>query len=176
MPVPILGDIGNGESKYVERDIPLVTGDDNPASTPSRILHWDGEVDWDPVGYTVDNKALIGAHLVLLGLKHARRMYAEYTYPIIRWATEQGAIAGFAHMQYLPFGFYPPPDGIPTSLDCCAALEYPVEVALGSVSFISEDVHGSDSALQAYYRLLNTGFRPGLAAGTDYPCNYLAVS
>src|SRR5207245_1857425 len=25
----------------------------------------------------------------------------------------------------------------------------------------------------AYYRLLNTGFRPGLAAGTDYPCNYL---
>src|SRR5690606_34392450 len=22
-----------------------------------------------------------------------------------------------------------------------------------------------------YYRLLNTGFRPGFAAGTDYPCN-----
>ena len=34
-----------------------------------------------------------------------------------------------------------------------------------------EDVRGSDAALQAYYRLLNTGFRPGLAASTDYSCN-----
>lgn len=168
----VLGDIGDGETRYVERDIPLVTGHDNPASTPSRLLHWDGEVDWDPVGVTFD-KFLIGGHLVLLGLKGARRIYAEYTYPIIQWATEQGGIAGFAHMQYLPLAFYPPPDGIPTSLDCCTPLEYPVEVALGSVSFVSEDVRGSDSALQAYYRLLNTGFRPGLAAGTDYPCNNL---
>jgi hypothetical protein len=34
-----------------------------------------------------------------------------------------------------------------------------------------EDVRGSESALAAYYRLLNCGFRPGLAAGTDYPCD-----
>jgi hypothetical protein len=45
-----------------------------------------------------------------------------------------------------------------------------VEVALGAADFISEDVNGSDAALNAYYRLLNSGFRPGLAAGTDYPC------
>ncbi len=76
-------------------------------------------------------------------------------------------------MQYLPYGFYPPPDGIPESLDCCTPLEYPVETALGSSSFLMEDVRGSDSALQAYYRILNTGFRPGFAAGTDYPCNDL---
>src|SRR5947199_5930202 len=35
-----------------------------------------------------------------------------------------------------------------------------------------EDVHGSDSAMQAYYRILNTRFRLGLAASTDYSCNY----
>src|SRR3954470_16259426 len=28
-----------------------------------------------------------------------------------------------------------------------------------------------NAAIHAYYRLLNNGFRPGLAAGTDYPCN-----
>jgi hypothetical protein len=92
---------------------------------------------------------------------------------VFSWAKQQGAIVGFAHMQYLPYGFYAPPDGIPKSLDCCAPLEYPVEIALGTSSFLMEDVRGSDSALQAYYRLLNTGFRPGLAASTDYPCNSL---
>ena len=75
-------------------------------------------------------------------------------------------------MQYL--------DGtIPQSLTCCTPIEYPVEVALGAADFISEDVDDSGSSfsmnpeafIQAYYKLLNTGFRPGFAAGTDYPCN-----
>jgi hypothetical protein len=35
-----------------------------------------------------------------------------------------------------------------------------------------EDVNGGESAMQAYYRLLNCGFRPGLAAATDFPCNH----
>ena len=52
-------------------------------------------------------------------------------------------------------------------------------MALGSADFISEDVDNVNSGsgmnpeafIQAYYRLLNAGFRPGFAAGTDYPCN-----
>jgi hypothetical protein len=28
-----------------------------------------------------------------------------------------------------------------------------------------------DNFIEAYYKLLNTGFRPSFAAGTDYPCN-----
>jgi hypothetical protein len=67
-------------------------------------------------------------------------------------------------MQYLP-------DGIPKDLDCCAPLEYPVEVALGEIDFLMEDVRGGESAILAYYRLLNCGFRPGFAAATDFPCN-----
>ncbi|HWT82419.1 MAG TPA: DUF4082 domain-containing protein, partial [Candidatus Methylomirabilis sp.] len=75
-------------------------------------------------------------------------------------------------MQYLD-------NSIPQSLTCCTPIEYPVEVALGAADFVSEDVQDVNSdfgmcpecAIQAYYRLLNTGFRPGLAAGTDYPCN-----
>jgi hypothetical protein len=46
-----------------------------------------------------------------------------------------------------------------------------VETALGSIDFLMEDVNGSESAIQAYYRLLNCGFRPGFAAATDFPCN-----
>jgi hypothetical protein len=139
---------------------------------PNHLVHWDAEWHYDPEGVTFENKA-IGGHLIVLGLNSGKAFFSEYTYPVFTWAKQHGAIAGFAHMQYLPFGLYPPPDGIPQSLDCCAPLEYPVETALGTASFVMEDVRGSDSALQAYYRLLNTGFRPGLAAGTDYPCNYL---
>jgi len=52
---------------------------------------------------------------------------------------------------------------------------------LGTVDFVSEDVFGSaspnngnynsEAAIHAYYKLLNCGFRLGLAAGTDFPCN-----
>lgn len=170
--ISVLADIGNGEGKYQDKDIPLIDGQDNPVSTPGRIVHSDAEWHFDPEGVTFAQKA-IGGHLVVLGLKHGKAFFSEYTYPVFAWAKQQGAIAGFAHMQYLPYAFYPPPDGIPQSLDCCAPLEYPVEVALGTASFVSEDVRGSDSAIEAYYKLLNTGFRPGLAAGTDYPCNWL---
>jgi len=116
---------------------------------------------------------VIGGHLILLGLKQGGQPFAHYTYPILDWARKNGGIGGFAHMQYLPYAFYPPPDGILHSLDCCSPLEFPVETALGTSSFLMEDVHGSDAALQAYYKILNTGFRPGLVASTDYPCNYL---
>ena len=55
-------------------------------------------------------------------------------------------------------------------------------MALGAADFISEDVDDvnwpgsgasmySETPIQAYYKLLNSGFRPSLAAGTDYPCN-----
>lgn len=169
--ISVVSDIGNGEIKYAEKDIPFITGQDNPASNPERIIHWDAEWHYDPEGVTFERKA-IGGHLILLGLKQGGLPFAEYTYPIFQWAKERGAIGGFAHMQYLPFGLYPPPDGIPQSLDCCAPLEYPVETALGSSSFLMEDVHGSDAAIQGYYRILNCGFRPGLVAGTDYSCNY----
>ncbi len=168
--ISVLADAGNGEIKYADQDLPMITGQDNPDSTPEHIVHWDAEWHYDPEGVTFQRK-VIGGHLILLGLKQGGQPYAEYTHPVLAWAKRHGGIGGFAHMQYLPLAFYPPPDGVPQSLDCCAPLEYPVETALGSASFVMEDVRGSDKALQAYYRLLNTGFRPGLAAGTDFPCN-----
>jgi hypothetical protein len=46
-----------------------------------------------------------------------------------------------------------------------------VEVALGTVDFLAEDVWLNDASVKAYYKLLNCGFRLGWAAGTDFPCN-----
>ena len=159
----LLADMGNGEVQNAVQDLPRVSGSDDPISTPGRIVHWDAEWHWDATYGQYAHQAL-GGHVLALGLSNAHQIWEEYTGPIFDWAHQQNGIAGFAHMQYLD-------DGIPQTLNCCIPIEYPVEVALGASDFISEDVDGSDSAIAAYYRLLNTGFRPGLAAGTDHPCN-----
>jgi hypothetical protein len=67
-------------------------------------------------------------------------------------------------MQYLN-------DSIQKNLDCCIPVDYPVEAALGTIDFLSEDVWLNDAAINAYYKMLNCGFRLGWAAGTDFPCN-----
>ncbi|MGH9629118.1 MAG: DUF4082 domain-containing protein, partial [Bryobacteraceae bacterium] len=169
--ISVLADMGNGEVQNPTTDLPLVNGQDASISTPGRIVHWDTEWHWDAT-YTQYPHQALGGHIVALGLTQAQQKWEEYTYPILNWARQQNGIAGFAHMQYL--------DGaIPQTLTCCTPIEYPVEVALGAADFISEDVDDNGSQfsmqpenfIQAYYRLLNTGFRPGFAAGTDYPCN-----
>jgi len=162
--VSLLADMGNGEVRDAPRDLPKINGKDLPLSTARQILHWDAEWHFDPEGVTFEQKA-IGGHLILLGLQHGERAFSEYTYPLIERAKKQRAVVGYAHMQYLK-------NDIPQDLDCCAPLEYPVETALGTIDFLMEDVNGSESAMQGYYRLLNCGFRPGLAAATDFPCNF----
>ena len=159
----LLADMGNGEVQNAATDLPLVNGKDDPISTSGRIMHWDAEWHWD-ANYSQYPHQALGGHIVALGLSRANQIWDESTDPIFQWAHAQNAVAGFAHMQYLG-------TGIPTALSCCTPFEYPIEIALGSADFISEDVNGGDTALQAYYELLDSGFRPGFAAGTDYPCN-----
>ena len=167
----LLADIGNGEVQNPITDLPLVTGLDDPISTSSRKLHWDVEWHWDAI-YTQYPHQALGGHIVGLGLSNAHQIWQEYTFPILDFAHQQNGIAGFAHLQYLDSGF-------PQTLTCCTPIEYPVEVGLGAADFISEDVDDVNSGFsmnpeaftQSYYRLLNTGFRPGFSAGTDYPCN-----
>jgi hypothetical protein len=167
----LLADSGNGQVLGATTDLPLVNGSDASISIPGRIVHWDTEWHWDAT-YAQSPHQALGGHIVALGLTEAHQIWQESTYQILNWAHQQNGIAGFAHLQYLD-------GGIPQTLTCCTPIEYPVEVALGAADFISEDVDDSgsgfsmfpESATQAYYKLLNTGFRPGFAAGTDYPCN-----
>ena len=169
--ISLLADSGNGEVQNATTDLPLVNGQDASISTPGKIVHWDTEWHWDAT-YTQYPHQALGGHIVSLGLTSAQQIWQEYTFPILNSARQQGGIAGFAHLQYLDGSF-------PQSLTCCTPIEYPVEVALGAADFISEDVDDSGSSfsmnpesfIEAYYKLLNTGFRPGFAAGTDYPCN-----
>ena len=161
--ISVLADMGNGEVRDAQEDLPKVNGRDAPESGKGRIIHWDAEWHWDATYSNFEHQAL-GGHLVLLGLKEAHQIWDESPYKIAEWAKRQNAVCGFAHMWYLD-------DTIQSDLDCCIPIDYPVEVALGTVDFISDDVRGSDSAINAYYRLLNCGFRPGFAAGTDFPCN-----
>jgi len=160
--VSLLADMGNGEVQNATTDLPLVNGQDASISTPGRMVHWDAEWHWDAT-YTNYAHQALGGHIVCLGLTSAQQIWQEYTYPIFQWAHQQNALAGFAHLQYLGTGF-------PQDLNCCLPIEYPVEVALGDCDFLDEDVTGGDPAMQAYYRLLNCGFRPGFAGGSDYPC------
>ncbi|MGE5644760.1 MAG: DUF4082 domain-containing protein, partial [Acidobacteriota bacterium] len=171
--ISLLADSGNAEVQNATTDLPLVNGSDASISTAGRIVHWDTEWHWDAI-YTQYAHQALGGHVVALGLTEAHQIWTEYTGAITDWAHQQGAIAGFAHMQYLSG------DGsLPQDLTCCTPIEFPVEVALGGADFISEDVDDSgasfsmypDNFIAAYYRLLNAGFRPGFAAGTDYPCN-----
>ena len=158
----LLADMGNGEVQDPVQDLPRVNGQDDPISTPGQLLHWDAEWHWDATYSQYPHQAL-GGHVVALGLTEAHQIWEEYTYPIFDWAHQQNGIAGFAHMQYLD-------DGIPQSLNCCTPIEYPVEVALGSADFISEDVQWERFRHSRLLPFAQHGFRPGLAAGTDYPC------
>ena len=161
--ISVLADMGNAEVQDSRTDLPKVNGSDTPQSIPGRIVHYDAEWHFDPEGVTFDHKA-IGGHLVLLGLKNAHQIWAESPYKILEWGRKQNAVQGFCHMQYLN-------DTIQNELTCCIPMDYPVETALGTIDFLAEDVWLNDAAVKGYYRLLNCGFRPGWAAGTDYPCN-----
>lgn len=171
--ISLLADMGNGEVKDSKRDLPKVNGKDAPQSAPGRIIHWDTEWHWDATYSNFSNQAL-GGHLVLLGLRNAKQIWEESPYKILDWSRKQKAIGGFAHLEYLN-------DSIQNELNCCIPVDLPVEAALGTIDFVSEDVYGkrspnngnyySDGAINTYYKLLNCGFRLGIAAGTDYPCN-----
>lgn len=171
--ISVLADMGNGEVKPGETDLKKVNGEDYGCPVPGRTIHYDAEWHWDPAGVTFEHKAL-GGHVVLLGLSKARKIWEQSPYKILEYGRKQNGIVGFCHTQYLN-------DQIQNELNCCIPIEYPVEVALGTIDFFSEDVYGSisqnqgnfsdEAAMSAYYKLLNCGFRPGLCAGTDFPCN-----
>ncbi|MEP6735033.1 MAG: CehA/McbA family metallohydrolase [Chryseolinea sp.] len=171
--ISLLADMGNGEVLYSKEDLMKVNGKLAPQSEANRLIEWDSEWHFDATYSNFDHQAL-GGHLVLLGLKEAHQIWDESSYKILDWAKKQNGITGFCHFQYLN-------DKVQNELNCCIPIDYPVEAALGTLDFISEDVYGvgspgtgwydSEAAMHAYYKLLNCGFHLGLAAGTDYPCN-----
>ena len=158
-----------GPSYYFQKQ--FFSGADHPLSTPSRLMHYDLEVSGFPSSHA--------GHLVLLGLKDqdypgTKRLedWPTWTFPILRWGREQGAVVGFAHSGWglevksseLPNYEMPGFDGI-------GANEFIVDVTHpDTVDFISAGDTPYVWELGIWYHTLNTGFRTRISGETDFPC------
>lgn len=144
-----------------------------PKSTPEdseSMLRYDVEVSGFP--------SSVNGHLVLLRLHEQDypgtkliQDWPSWNLPILKWAHAQGAVTGYAHCgngmvvdtTELPNYEIPPMDGIGTQ-------EAIVDVTHGVCDFLSGcDTHPA-AELNAWYHMLNCGFRLGMIGETDYPC------
>ena len=133
-------------------------------------LRYDVEVSGFPSSHA--------GHLVLLHLRDQDypgtkliEDWPSWNLPILKWAREQGAVAGYAHCGSgmtvdstdLPNYEIPPMDGVGTQ-------EAIVDVTHGLVDFLSGCDTGPLAELNAWYHMLNCGFRLAMIGETDFPC------
>ena len=142
-------------------------------STPEdgeSLLRYDVEVSGFPSSHA--------GHLVLLRLREqdypATKLiedWPSWNLPILKWARSQGSVAGYAHCgsgmvvdsTELPNYEIPPMDGIGTQ-------EAIVDVTHGVVDFLSGCDTWPVAELNAWYHMLNCGYRLAMIGETDYPC------
>jgi len=144
-----------------------------PKDTPQdaeSTLRYDVEVSGFPSSHC--------GHLVLLRLKEQDypgtkliEDWPSWNLPILKWAKAQGALVGVAHCGWgmqvasnaLPNYDIPPMDGIGTQ-------EAIVDITHGVTDFLSGVDTVPAAELNAWYHLLNCGFRLAMVGETDYPC------
>jgi hypothetical protein len=144
-----------------------------PRETPEdsdSALRYDVEVSGFPSSHA--------GHLVLLRLQEqdypGTKMiedWPSWNLPILRWTREQGAVGGYAHCGLgmvvdsaeLPNYEIPPMDGLGTQ-------EAIIDVTHGLVDFLSGCDTNPVAELNAWYHMLNCGFRMAMVGETDYPC------
>jgi hypothetical protein len=119
-------------------------------------------------------------HLGLLGLRDHFLLPDFSAYPNTAFASPyptNAAVADLAHQQGALVGYVHPFDELPDpAKDVALTHELPVDVALGKVDYY-EVLGFSDHKISAtvWYRLLNCGFRPAAAAGTDAMTNFASL-
>jgi hypothetical protein len=134
------------------------------------MLRYDVEVSGFPSSHC--------GHLVLLRIKEQDypgtsliQDWPSWNLPILKWAKAQGGVVGTAHcglgMQVrsteLPNYEIPPMDGIGTQ-------EAIVDITHGFTDFLSGTNTLPAAELNAWYHLLNCGFRLAMIGETDFPC------
>jgi len=144
---------------------PRSTAEDSESS-----LRYDVEVSGFPSSHA--------GHLVLLRLEDQDypgtkliEDWPSWNLPILKWARERGAVAGYAHCgdgmvvdsTELPNYEIPEMDGVGT-------VEAIVDVTHGLVDFLSGCDEVPVAELNAWYHMLNCGFRMAMIGETDYPC------
>jgi hypothetical protein len=144
-----------------------------PHPTPEdaeSVLRYDVEVSGFPSSHA--------GHLVLLRLRDQDypgtkilEDWPSWNLPILQWARSQGALGGYAHCGLgmvvdstdLPNYEIPPMDGVGTQ-------EAIIDVTHGLVDFLSGCDTNPTAELNAWYHMMNCGFRMALVGETDYPC------
>ena len=144
-----------------------------PRPTPEdaeSVLRYDVEVSGFPSSHA--------GHLVLLRLKDQDypgtkilEDWPSWNLPILQWARTQGALGGYAHCGLgmvvdstdLPNYEIPPMNGIGTQ-------EAIIDVTHGVVDFLSGCDTNPIAELNAWYHMMNCGFRMKFVGETDYPC------
>ncbi len=150
------------------------TGQSSPLSTSSHVMRYDVEVSGFPSQHA--------GHVILLNLKEddypgtsTTEQWPTWTYPVLKWAKEQGAVTGYAHSGW---GLEPmeavsslPNDVLP-KMDGIGANEYIVTVTQGLIDFFSAGDTPPWWELNMWYHTLNSGFRSRLSGESDFPCIY----
>jgi hypothetical protein len=150
-------------------DIAWFSPQPDPATTSSVLLSHGQEYHTSYWGHL----GLLGLndHFLLPGYAAYANTAAASLYPT------NAAIADLAHAQSALVGYVHPFDEPPDPQhDAALTSELPVDVALGKVDYY--EVPGfSDHKAGAivWHRLLNCGFRPTAAAGTDAMANYASM-
>lgn len=150
-------------------DIDVFSPHPDPSSTPTVLISHGQEYHTSYWG-----------HLGLLGLNDHFLLpdYAAYAntaaaslYPA------NGAIADLAHAQNALVGYVHPFDETPDPKAATPLTNaLPIDVARGKVDYyevVGFSEHRTSAAV--WYRLLNCGFRPAAAAGTDAMANYASL-
>jgi hypothetical protein len=134
------------------------------------LIRYDVEVSGFPSSHC--------GHLILLRLKEQDypgtkiiQDWPSWNLPILKWAREQGAVIGYAHCgsgmevdsKELPNYEIPAMNGIGTQ-------EAIVDVTHGLTDFIAGCDTPPLAELNAWYHMLNCGYRLALIGETDYPC------
>lgn len=145
------------DRREIREELPVIKTDAKK-SAAAKIIHWDTEWRYNPA----DDKDM-GGRLALLRLKEAPAEREILPHKILEWSKSQGAVTGFVYMKHFN-------DSVENNYRCCFPLDYSVEAALGTLDFIAENSLQDDAVIRSYYRLLNCGFRIGLAAVTDFQC------
>lgn len=123
---------------------------------PEKIVHMDAE--WYSEEVAKKNQQIV-SHFALLGLDEILPTNENLSNKILEFAKKQNSVTGF-----VPLNF----NGLEVNAsNCCLPLDYPVETALGNIDFIAEGSSPNDASIRAYYKLLNCGFKIGLATQTD---------
>lgn len=158
---------------------------EHPSLQVANNAHWETQAtpkdDESLLRYDVEVAGFpssISGHPILLRLRDQDypgtkviEDWPSWNLPILQWARAQGAVVGYAHCA---LGMTSPSSELPNynipAFDSIGTNEAIVDVTHGALDFLAGCNLFPVAELNAWYHMLNCGFRVAFAGETDYPC------